>query len=204
MPLTSQFFIRPFEFFYPKLELSDQKIEYIVVLGCWHNDDDKLPLVAQLDQCSLTRIVQAVQFWYQRPDSRLVVSGWQGKIGKRSHPEVYAQMAISLGVPSNKIIRSVGSKDTAEEARAIKYIVTDKPLVLVTSASHMRRAVHLFQQNQMNPFPAPAEFLGGSGQGDFSWTLLIPSARGLQQTERAIYEAFGNAWVEIKAIFKGN
>ncbi len=54
-------------------------------------------------------------------------------------------MAISLGVNEEDIITLDTPKDTKEEAIESKKIVDGKKLILVTTASHMKRASMLFK-----------------------------------------------------------
>ncbi len=51
-------------------------------------------------------------------------------------------------------------KDTEEEAAAVKQAIGDAPFLLVTSASHLPRAMIFFQQEGLNPLPAPGESVG--------------------------------------------
>ncbi|NTS77741.1 YdcF family protein [Catenovulum sp. SM1970] len=203
LPIISTHIVRPFEFSYPKLDttkLNSSPPSFIIVLGCWHSSDPLLPLAAKLHQCSLVRTVQAVQFWYQFPNSKVIFSGWEGKENRKSHPQVNADVAISLGLPIENIILTSGHADTEDEANAIKHIVKDKQAILITSASHIPRAIKLFNQQGIFPHPSPAEYV--SGHGDFSYQLLIPKANALYQSERGIYEILGNTWIKLKTIFQ--
>lgn len=204
MPIVGGAVLRQYEFAYEKLNIQDLKKEpeYIVVLGCWHSSDEQLPLVAKIHQCSLARIVQGVQFWHKFPNSKLVFSGFSGKAGKPSHPEVNAQLAMDLGVPESQIILSIGNKDTAEEARVLSKTLAESPFILITSASHIPRSVRLFKAQGLSPIPSPAEYL--SGHGSFSWQVLVPRASAIEQTERAMYEFLGNAWISIKLFFQSD
>jgi len=69
-------------------------------------------------------------------------------------------------------------------------------LVLVTSASHMPRAVALFRRAGLDPLPAPAQFLTDSGRRS-SWSLL-PEAGALAKTERFFYEVLGIVWMRVR------
>jgi len=66
----------------------------------------------------------------------------------------------------------------------------------VTSANHMPRAVAVFNKQQLNPIPAPANFL----------VKILPNrepkleftAGNLYKTERAMYEYLGLAWYKLR------
>ena len=204
-PIISSYLIKPLEFSVPKLELSkldDSSLQYIVVLGCWHTDDPLLPLVAKLDQCSLPRVVQAVQIWRQFPESLVIFSGFdveheaKENLVKQSDPEVNSELAISLGLPKSNIILIEGAKDTEDEVTSIKAEVQQQPVIVISSATHMLRVKKLFNFHGISPLLSPAEYL--SGHGAFSWQLFIPNARALHQSERALYEYMGISWVSLR------
>lgn len=211
LPITSQYFIKPIEFAHPKLPLEDPtylaslKPDYIVVMGCWHSDDKKLPLVAQIHQCSLPRIIQAVQMWHQFPKTKLIFSGSgiddEDKAkGKISDPAINAKLAAALGVAESNILLIEGTQDSEEEIAEQKKHVENSNFIVVSSATHISRLEILYSAYNLKPIFSPAEYV--SGHGEFSWHLLIPSASALQQSERAIYEYMGITWVTIKATFR--
>jgi uncharacterized SAM-binding protein YcdF (DUF218 family) len=98
-----------------------------------------------------------------------------------------------MDIPSRDLILSDQAKDTEEEARLIQTRVGKDPLILVTSASHMPRAVALFKKRGMNPIPAPAAHLvkarSGIIPGDF-----FPSAEGPLKAQLFVHEYLGILW----------
>ncbi len=71
-------------------------------------------------------------------------------------------MARALGVPRSDIIVLSRPKDTEEEALAVKRAIGDAPFLLVTSASHLPRAMIFFRHAGLDPLPAPANQLAVS------------------------------------------
>lgn len=205
MPITSQFLIKSIEFSTPKLPIENDGYiaglspSYIVVFGCWHSDDPNLPLVAKIHQCSLPRVIQAVQIWRKIPSATIVFSGYAGVDGKQSDPEVNAELAMELGVPGDKILLEIGTQDSEEEITRYKKLTDGKDFIVISSASHIPRLQYLFAEQNLKPVFSPAEY--ASSHGEFSWHLLIPSASGLRQSERGWYEVMGNLWVRLKSIF---
>jgi uncharacterized SAM-binding protein YcdF (DUF218 family) len=65
------------------------------------------------------------------------------------------KLAISLGVNEADIITLDTPKDTKEEAIEAKKIVGNQKLILVTTASHMKRAVMLFEKEDLNIIASP-------------------------------------------------
>ena len=73
--------------------------------------------------------------------------------------ELMCNLAFELGISKDDIILETASMSTFDEARFIKPIVKSERFLLVTSASHMPRAMALFKKLGMNPIPAPTGHL---------------------------------------------
>ncbi|MEE1974343.1 ElyC/SanA/YdcF family protein, partial [Maribacter flavus] len=84
------------------------------------------------------------------------------------------RVAESLGIPRSEIIVLDKPKDTEEEAEAVKQTIGDAPFLLVTSASHLPRAMIFFQHVGLNPLPAPANQLAIASPLN-PWERAIPS-----------------------------
>ena len=66
---------------------------------------------------------------------------------KKSEGEVLKEYAISSGIPSDKILITKDLENTADEAVAVKELISpNKRIVLLTSAYHMYRAKRLFKK----------------------------------------------------------
>ncbi len=205
MPLTSQLLLKPLEFKFPKLPLENRDamialdFDYVVVLGCWHRDDEKLPLAAKPASCSLTRTVQAVQIWHQFPEKRLIFTGTSDRNGGVSDPEMNSQVAASLGVSVDNIEVLSGAYDTEDEARSLQKKVGNSKFIVISSARHLARVQYVFAQHNLSPILSPAEY--HTSHGEVTWRSFIPRASSLRKSEVAIYEALGNIWVRLKTLF---
>jgi len=73
-----------------------------------------------------------------------------------STAEAGARVAESLGVPRSQIMTLDEPKDTEEEAAAVAKAIGQQPFLLVSSASHLPRAVIFFRNAGLQPIPAPA------------------------------------------------
>ncbi len=70
---------------------------------------------------------------------------------KKTEGEVLNEYAISNGVPSDKILVTKDVKNTADEANAVKELISpSEKIILVTSAYHMYRAKRLFEGEGFN------------------------------------------------------
>ncbi len=184
--------LTPLEKAYPRYEASGRPVAFVVVLGGGHLSDKRLPLTSQISSVSLARLIEGIRIYKEHPGSKLVLSGW-GASDPVSNAVVMYNIAQSIGVPGRDIIVEPRPRDTTEEALLMKGIVKDRPFVLVTSASHMKRAVSLFKGQTLNPIPAPTYYLVRGAQ---RWAQ-VPSASGLEKSECAFHEYLGMAWARV-------
>jgi uncharacterized SAM-binding protein YcdF (DUF218 family) len=129
---------------------------HILVLGGGHNPDLWLPPANRLSARALGRLTEGIRLHNQIPGSLLIFSGWSSS-GGQSVAEVMGLAAIDLGVDEDRIRLLTRPNDTCREAQ--EYYLnfgSGTPLILVTSATHMPRAMQLFRQTGLNPYPAPA------------------------------------------------
>jgi uncharacterized SAM-binding protein YcdF (DUF218 family) len=179
----------------PILTKPEPNVRWIVVLDSGHVTDRRFPVTTQLWGSTLARLVEGIRLHKERPSSKLIVSG--GKLfDPVSGAEAMAKVALILGVDPKNMILEDKSRDTREEAYYIRPIVGKDPLLLVTSATHIPRAMEIFQQEGMNPIAAPTDYLVRSS-GKISPGVFIPSAGALALSERAFYERIGQLWAKI-------
>lgn len=169
---------------------------WVVVLGGGVVDDPRLPPNGQLSLPSLSRLVEGIRVLNHFPEAKLVVSG--GVIFNAvSEARVMAQVARSLGVDSVRIVLEEGSLDTKDQALNLANLL-DRPFALVTSASHMPRALALFRKQGLEPVPAPIDFALRRGTAGRRVTDFIPNAGSLKVSSQAWYELLGHAWVRLR------
>jgi uncharacterized SAM-binding protein YcdF (DUF218 family) len=170
----------------------DQPVKWIVVLGGGHISDPGLPMTSQLSFESLARLTEAVRLYRSLPRTKLILSGG-AVFDPVSNARMYFKTARIMDIPARDLVLSEQGRDTEEEARLIEKMVGKDPLILVTSAYHMRRAMALFKKRGMDPIPAPAAYLvkerSYRDPGDF-----FPAAGNLQKTQMAVHEYLGIIW----------
>lgn len=188
---TSQTLLAPIENAYPKF--NNAAVDYIVILGNEVIGDERLSPIEQLSSSARARLMEGLRIAKDQPDARLIVSGYAGK-NNQSCADVYAASAISLGIQPSRITVLSEPKDTHDEAIAVKHLVADAPVALVTSASHMARAVYYFKQANVNTIAAPTFYLA-KDKPYIDWKF---NADGLYQSERAIHEFIGQIWQRVK------
>ena len=172
-----------------KALLETPKVNYILVLGSGHKSDKNLSITSQVKMVGINRLVEGIRHYKNLENVKLIVSGYSSN-DENSHALMQEKLAISLGVNPNDIIRLDTPKDTKEEAIEAKKIVENKQFILITSASHLKRSVLLFQKEGLNVIPSPTNHLGYTDD-DYSSYF---SARNLRNCETAIHEYLGLAY----------
>lgn len=202
LPLISHMMIHPIEFSVDKFdEASISKVDNIVVLGCYNSEDEAIPEIANIHECSLYRIIEAYRLSKIYPEASMILSGLAAEEDKKySHPEYLANYLTKLGLNSNRLILLPGSKDTVEEAVALSEYMDGKSNLLVSSASHFKRIQKIFAKQKLDFVPVPTEYLT-KYQMRWHWQLLLPQANSLSTSQRAWYEYLGNAWESLKQFF---
>ncbi len=164
---------------------------HIVVLAGGHLASPGKPTLSLLSRHGLARTVAAVDLWKAFPESRFVVTG---------HPdETGAMRAVAerLGVPADHIIEETESRDTKDHPQKLKPILGDAPFLLVTSATHMPRAVALFRSAGLAPTPAPVDFLiwpESTAYNPYQPGAFVPRSFNLDLTSMALHEIAGLTW----------
>ncbi|MFY9075222.1 hypothetical protein CRU99_00880 [Malaciobacter mytili] len=185
----------PLEYSYKALKTIPQ-VNYIVVLGSGHKTNEHLSITSQLNTTALNRFIEAYRLYKNLPNAKLIFSGYGGK-DKTSHAFMQEKLALELKIKKEDIITISKPKDTKEEALAIKELLKDEKFILVTSASHMKRAMLIFNNLNLNAIPAVTNHLAKDKADFFS----RPSAFNLYKSEVAFHEYIGILWEKIKASF---
>jgi len=119
------------------------KHDCIIVLS---NEMDKN---GNLNLESISRIQLACKYFFNDPTKTLITCGWNyRKDSSLFIGNVVKDYAIKLGVPKDKIITELNSRDTVGDAFFTKQIIsTNKEwnnLLIVTSEYHVKRSSRIF------------------------------------------------------------
>lgn len=173
-----------------------QACRYVVVLGAGHADSTRLPAIDRLNLTALARLTEAVRILRRLPGATLVLSGPAQPHGA-THAAVLAAAAESLGAPRRRMILIDTAWDTAQEAAAVRALVGDAPVALVTSAVHMPRAAALFRHERIAFVPCPTDFQSKPA-GRFQWSDLRCDSESLERTTTAVRERLGALWLRLR------
>lgn len=168
-------------------------VAWIVVLGGGHTYRANRPVTDVVGRSSLVRLVEGIRLHRQIPGSRLLLSGGTDQY-ELTEAEAMGSLAKDLGVPAGAMRLDTESLDTAEQAKRVAEIVGKQPFVLVTSASHMPRALALHRALDLEPIPAATDFASGQS---IRLRSLIPRSHSLSATTRAWREALGRIWAAL-------
>lgn len=162
----------------------------VLVLGGGHTNAPSLPSSQQLSVTALSRLSEGIRIFRLTNSKQLILSGYT-ITGKHSQAELMAITAIGLGVNAKDTITLTKPATTWDEAKEFKKrFGTGKKFILVTSASHMPRAIQTFKNAGLNPVPAPANFQvkDDPNKSEYNWW---PSAKKIVYTEKALHEYVG-------------
>lgn len=188
--------LKPIEDSYPTWH-GEETVKYIVLLGGGYTWNDAWAPSSNLINNSLPRLNEGIRLLHLNPGAKLIFTGAAAKTNPVSTAEAGARVAESLGVPRSDIITLDSPKDTEEEATAVKQAIGDVPFLLVTSASHMPRAMVFFRNAGLHPLPAPANQMAIVSPLN-PWERVIPSPVWLMHSDRVGYETLGRIWQWFK------
>ena len=174
---------------------NNKPVDYVMVLGHGHVVDPMLPPTSELSRTALVRLIEGIRIHYLYPNSTLILSGYNGG-STISHALMLAKVAIALGVEQDDILLLETAKDTREEANQARQVVQNKNMALVTSASHMKRALAEFKRAGIDALPAPTNFMAQK-EIHQPWIQYAPRAQYLEQFERFWHEFVGKNWQQL-------
>jgi len=110
------------------------------------------------------------------------------------------QFAERMGIPASNMEVSDVAGNTEQEAQAIRRLLpaAQPSILLVTSAFHMPRAVHIFRHAGFEVHPYPVDFL--TSVTERTPMDFLPSAHDLRLTDIAIREWIGRLYYRVKGV----
>lgn len=150
-------------------------------------------------QAMMGRIVTAVRL-YRRLRLPIIVTGGQVyEDNSTAEATIVRRFLVDLGVPYNHIIIEDKARDTAQNARLSAAICRrrgfSKP-ILLTAASHLKRACMAFEASELPVTPFPANFLGAQG-AYYGPRHLLPNAGALHTSAMALHEYWGMLYYRL-------
>jgi uncharacterized SAM-binding protein YcdF (DUF218 family) len=175
----------------------DKKSVNIMILGGGYSDDPSLPPNDQLNTTTLGRLTEGLRLYRLIPGSRLVTGDYNGTLIFSQSVSI-EKTAVALGAKESDIIAfKLTRNNTKGESEAYySQFGSSNPLIVVTDAIHMPRAIKLFRMAGLNPIPAPTNHIlkHGSKKNPFSW---LPSISNVGRMEAAMHEYVGMIWTRL-------
>ena len=172
---------------------------WIVVLGSSLSEDDVLPANSRLEPHFLVRVTEGLRLLRQDPRALLLLS-LPGPLAPGQKRALADELCRGQGVAPERVSLVTDALDTVDEARRAAKIVGEAPLLLVTSASHLPRAMRLFAGVGLHPIASPTDFLtprAGAPRSSHR-PSVYPSAGNVLRSERALYECLGLVWTRLR------
>lgn len=198
-PLVPTLIMRSLEQQYQPVRVRDLPVTVsaynIIVLGGGHGFDENLPANSLLSSQALGRLSEGIRLHRLLPHSKLVLSGFSAS-GGVTQAEMLRNVALLLGVPRQDIILQKKPANTYEEARAYASTFgSTHPLIVVTSAYHMPRAMYTFSKAGINAIASPANYRL-IGHAKYAAPGL-PDAANVENFHIAVVEWAGLAWYHL-------
>jgi len=188
---------------YPPLRL-DQMTEqeraaiepdFIVVLAGGERFDPEKPATSQLSHVALARVSEGVRLALLFPRATVVFTGQPREI------RAMTESLLALGISPDRVVSESKSRDTKDHPRYLRAIIGDDRLLLVTSGTHMPRAMALFTAEGFTPVAASCDlWVWPRSSAEYRYELksFIPKVENLSMTSTAFHEYFGIAWVKLR------
>ena len=150
-----------------------------------------------LSEESALRALEAARLYALLKPRLVVASGGRGDLDPEGAPaaEPMREALIAQGVPADRILVEARSMSTYQQAVILKEILSAESVerfVLVTSRSHMWRALKTFQAQGLDPVPSAAPDHGeGSKELRPAW---LPHPAALEASKRAMREYLALAY----------
>ncbi len=179
---------------YPQLPSA----RWIVVLGAGSFEYPEGSPVCKLPPLAVSRVVEAIWLHHRLPHTKILFCG--GSVFNQSiEAEVMAGLAKELGVDKKDLDLETKSQDTADQAKAVALRLGKGPILLVTSAWHLPRAVYLFKAQGIDVIPVPANFDTHYPPARFQIPLPFPSSESVGASETITKQALGSVWERIRS-----
>ena len=138
------------------------------------------------------RMTEAVALLRQQPQLKLVFTGGEGELFGGDLPEAERASVFfeGQGIPAARVLFESVSRTTYENAVLSKRIVgveATQPWLLLTSASHMPRAMAAFRKTGWNVTAYPVDFRAGKATPWTQYTL----DQGVKKWRIGLHEVIG-------------
>jgi uncharacterized SAM-binding protein YcdF (DUF218 family) len=148
---------------------------------------------------SAERVTKAFELIRKYPNVPFIFSGYSGRLNPKgiSEADAFKQLIAEQGLPDKNAHYENQSRNTHENVLYMKPMIEEfgakadtqtlKPWLLITSASHMYRAVKIFQKQGIAIIPVPVDYQTAKR---LRWTTF-DLEDGMQNWNRLMHELVG-------------
>lgn len=146
------------------------------------------------------RLLEAERLYTLLGQPLLVVSGGlpASLEGASAESEAMRDLLASRGVPLDRILVETESGNTREQAILVGRLLAERQVVdfvLVTSPSHMRRALGAFAEVGLHPVPSASS---DAPSGASASAVFLPSEEGLRRSQMALREVLALGYYAVR------
>ncbi|TKB88537.1 MAG: YdcF family protein [Nitrospira sp.] len=197
-PLIATPLIGSLESWHHPLQLTpSDHFDAIVVLGGGVDEKGSLRPTTEPSSYSRNRTTCGVDLYQQGYAPTLVLTGGDARIFGTGPQEAIEmkRWAIRLGVPESATRIDTEARNTYENATGTRRLIGPASILLVSSASHLPRAVPLFTKQGFRVTPAPCDYASQNLPRE-NWDNVdpfdvLPNDTSLQQTRDVVSEVAG-------------
>jgi len=141
------------------------------------------------------RIIAEISLIKKGYAETLIISGGSGDMYNQNKSEalLLKQFSIDFGIPEENILIDPSSRNTYENAVNTKTLMEKhgiSSIILVTSASHLPRAMGCFEKLGIHPVPYGVDYQS-SPNPRYHLSDIIPDVGALRKTSYSIHEYVG-------------
>lgn len=178
-----------------KIENVDNDYDVAIVLGGmaeFNNDLNRISIRKGSD-----RIWNAIRLYKMGKVKKILISGDDGQLIDKglNEAQTFKKHLIELGIPEEDILTEIQSKNTYENAKMTYEVLkdhqlTNKKILLITSAMHMKRAAACFKNQGLTFDVYTTDHNTGSFYFDFG-QIFIPDAHAIELWNQLFHEWAG-------------
>jgi uncharacterized SAM-binding protein YcdF (DUF218 family) len=203
LPVTASLLAGPLDAGAEPLDssLPAEQVDAIVVLGGGGLTIESSGVSTQvLSESSVLRTLAGVRLYRSLDNPWVIVSGGVNeKAGlTTAESEAMRDLLIANGVPAGRILVESGSEDTHDQALKIPALLEAhgvQRFLLVTSPTHMLRALLSFEKAGLDPIPVLASEHSATQHEGFP---VLPSMNALDESRTALREWIGLAYYLLR------
>jgi uncharacterized SAM-binding protein YcdF (DUF218 family) len=151
-------------------------------------------------EATIFRALEAARVYALLNEPLVIVTAGAVERGHANEGRALVEALADAGVPRERILLDSASANTRAHAVNVGRMLRERGIsrfVLVTSATHIRRATMAFRQEGLEPI-ASAASLPSADTGMRMWRRLLPDLDSLRTSEEVWYDALGLTYYAVR------